>query len=185
MAQPKYTLNQNLTRVQEVKLDENLIILDTETTGFGRSAEVLQLGMIDGTGKVLWDELYDTVWTPTWEQAEEIHGISPEMVSNEDPIWVDMPEIRALLEGKSLAIFNAVYDSTVMPDGLTSAKEKLCIMNAFKHHTQSKKYNLILAAESFADYTFPEEDRHTAVGDCKATLAVLRWLQDTRDSLVI
>lgn len=175
----------NLSNLQNLVLDENVLILDTETTGFGRAAEVLSLGIIDGTGMEIWDGLYKPSWTESWEQAEEIHGISPAMVANQDYIYEDMPEIRKLLAGKTLVIFNASYDSTVMPDGLTSAQTKLCAMNAFKNFTGSKKYNLVLAAESFANYDFPEMDKHTALGDCKATLAVVQWLQAAKDEVII
>ena len=175
----------DLNALRAINLEEdrsNFVVLDTETTGFGRSAEVLELAIVDGEGDVLWDERYDTVWTPTWEQAQEIHGISPEDVMEKPVLWEDMAEIRQLLKGKTVLIFNRAYDEGIMPDGITTASNKLCVMKAFKQFTGSKKYNLLLASD-MAGYIFPEEDRHSAVGDCKATWAVVEWLMKEKESI--
>lgn len=175
----------NLRDLQNLRLDKDVIILDTETTGFGRGAEVLELGMIDGTGAVLWDERYKPLWNESWDDAQEIHGITPEAVMEKDSLWIYMPEIRAMLKGKTVIIFNSVYDSGIMPDGITTPAVKLCAMRAFKLFTGSKKYNLKLAAETFAGYEFAIDEQHTAIGDCRATLAVAQWMQAERDTFCI
>lgn len=62
---------------------EKVLIYDVETTGLSyEDDEILQLSIIDGTGKILFNEyIKPTYWT-LWEQAEAIHHISPEMVGN-------------------------------------------------------------------------------------------------------
>ena len=53
----------------------DVLILDSETTGLGGTAELVELAIIDTTGKVLFDELIKpTVSVPL--DASRIHGIT-------------------------------------------------------------------------------------------------------------
>ncbi len=56
------------------------VLLDTETTGLGDQAEVVQIGVINGAGKVLVDNRLVKPTLPIDPGAEAIHHISNAMV---------------------------------------------------------------------------------------------------------
>ena len=57
------------------------VILDFETTGLNAEYdEILQVSAIDQDGNVLINEYCKPKNINSWEDAEEIHGISPDMV---------------------------------------------------------------------------------------------------------
>lgn len=60
-----------------------IIVFDTETTGlYPNKDELLQISIIDGNGKQLFNEYIKPKKNTSWEEAQKINGISPEMVQN-------------------------------------------------------------------------------------------------------
>ena len=71
---------ERLNRIKNIPPDK-IICFDVETTGLNPYAdEILQLSIIDGNGEVLFNEYIKPQRLKTWENAQAIHGISPEMV---------------------------------------------------------------------------------------------------------
>src|SRR5206468_1775674 len=58
----------------------NWVILDTETTGFDRNAEVIQVGILSGQGEVVFDSLVKPLRPIPW-QTTQVHHITDRMVS--------------------------------------------------------------------------------------------------------
>ena len=54
------------------------VFLDTETTGLNllRRDEILQISLIEETGKVLFHSLLKPVIVDSWDEAQEINGIT-------------------------------------------------------------------------------------------------------------
>ncbi|MCX6056776.1 MAG: 3'-5' exonuclease, partial [Chloroflexi bacterium] len=61
------------------------IILDTETTGLDENAEVIQIGVTDGTGNVLMDNVACKPLRPIPAEATAIHHITNEMMKRAAP----------------------------------------------------------------------------------------------------
>jgi DNA polymerase III subunit epsilon len=160
---------------------EKYLILDTETTGLGENDVIVQIGILDLDGNVL----MDTLVKPTKRKrissdATEIHGISMEMLSNAPTLIELYPEFQRLVATKTLLIFNAEYDArlfrqTCEQDGLQLNNiEALCIMKAYSAYVG--EWNL-----KFNNYKYqklPEGD-HSAIGDCKATLKIIKEMAET------
>ena len=72
------------------------IILDTETTGLDENAEVIQIGVTDGAGNILMDNIACKPLRPIPAEATAIHHITNEMMENAAPFQsasrLPMPE---------------------------------------------------------------------------------------------
>jgi DNA polymerase III epsilon subunit-like protein len=110
-------MNQNGRRaaiqIAREKLTLNPVYLDTETTGIGPYDEIVDICIVDHDGQVLLDTLVKpTFRIPT--DAAAIHGISNEMVANA-PEWLDVwDEVRGILEGRHVGVYNADFDTRLI-----------------------------------------------------------------------
>jgi len=88
---------------------DKYVILDTETTGLGNDAEIVELGILSVTGEILYDGLIKpTKRIP--QDAIAIHGIKNEDVKN-SPSWFDVFEdVNKILEGKTILAYNSKFD---------------------------------------------------------------------------
>ncbi len=89
---------------------QSWVILDTETTGLDQKAEVIQIGVIDGAGNVLMDNVLLRPVRPIPPDATAIHHITNEMVANAPSFPNVLPALRDAVRGKLLVIYNAQYD---------------------------------------------------------------------------
>lgn len=105
------------------------LYLDTETTGFGHDAEIVEVAIIDANGRTLFESLVrPNQAIPT--DATRIHGITDAMVRNA-PFWPEVyPQVHALLENASgIVVYNAAFDRRIIDQvnrraGLVSARAK-------------------------------------------------------------
>jgi DNA polymerase-3 subunit epsilon len=89
------------------------VYLDTETTGLGPQAEIIEIGIIDDQGAVLFDSLVHPFGGIEWD-AFRVHGINQEMVANAPP-WSEVwPPVETLLEGRLAGIYNREFDLRLM-----------------------------------------------------------------------
>jgi DNA polymerase-3 subunit epsilon len=94
----------------------DVLILDTETTGFGDKAEVLEVAILDTTGAVRFESLS----MPEGEipsAASHIHGLTKEELEREKaPAWPDIHgEVSRLLANASVVLaWNASYDRRML-----------------------------------------------------------------------
>lgn len=156
------------------------VILDTETTGLGDKDVIVQIGIIDLDGNVLLDSLVK----PSKKKripsnATAIHGIKMEMLENQ-PSFKDLhKEFFKIIKSKTVLIYNAEYDArlitqTANQDGFKLINiDALCLMKAYaifvgdwSDYHQDYRYQKLPAGD------------HSAIGDCKATLKILKEMAD-------
>lgn len=92
---------------QDLATDPMLAVLDTETTSL--NGEVIELGIVDAWGRTLFDARMRPS-CPVTPEAQEIHGISDDDLAGLPTIAHFWPEIREVLRGRHVAIFNARFD---------------------------------------------------------------------------
>lgn len=174
-----------LKAFREALAGKNFLVLDTETTGI-KIGEIIQIAIISSAGETLVDSLVKPV-KPIPSDSTKIHGITDDMVKDA-PSWIDLaPNIKSILEGQLLVVYNATYDRGMMHQTAerhnlpkTEWKEIstwLCAMDAFSEfygewndYYQSYRWQKLSFAALHCGFT--AENAHTALGDCLMALDV-------------
>lgn len=89
--------------------DPRVVFLDTETTGLGGGAEVVDLAVVGRDGGILLETLVRPV-APIPPDASAIHGIGDADVAGA-PGWPEVHEgLCRLLAGRPVVVYNAAFD---------------------------------------------------------------------------
>jgi DNA polymerase-3 subunit epsilon len=168
-------------------LDEKSVILDTETTGLSRTDQLIEICILDFQGNILLNErVKPGPGRKVSKGASEVHGIKDRDLKNcrsWPDVYKDYVEITA---GKNIIAYNVSFDRRIIRQtceayGLTMKRRKWhCLMLAFSELAGRRRYfdgewdyrwhKLDTAAWAFD--VQPNDDAHSALGDCKTTLAV-------------
>ncbi|MBN3901717.1 3'-5' exonuclease [Serratia marcescens] len=168
-------------------LNRNCLVLDTETTGLDDKAEIIEIAVIDATGKVLLNTLVKPS-KPVPAEATAIHGITDEMVKDA-PTWPEVnPQLCSLISGKTIAIYNAEYDLRLLEqtDRIWKVTPKIsvtpqivCAMHEYAEFYGQKsdrggyKWQKLTAAAEQQGVII-EGTPHRALSDCLTTLGVIK-----------
>jgi len=167
----------------------NTVIVDTETTGLDKAAEVCEISIIDGhTGLTLLDTLIRPT-RPISPGAEKVHGISDAMVADA-PTWADIHGVVCrLLTGTTVIIYQQEFDLRLMKQSarandcrlpqLDSACAMLWLHDFLKTRTDPnpKWPKLTEAADMFG--VTPQGTAHRALCDAIMTRDVLLAVRET------
>lgn len=184
---PKVEADDEPVTFADVVRSGDFVVLDTETTGL-HDGEICEISIIASTGRVLLDTLVKTS-QPIPPDAQRIHGISDEMVQHA-PTWAKIgPQVRKLLMGQNVIIYNAVYDRKMMHKsderaGLDRVDYKAeavywCAMEAYAEHwgewnDYHGNYRWQKLTNAAAQQGVQIVNAHRAKGDCLMTLGVIR-----------
>lgn len=166
------------------------IVLDTETTGLrGWSDHLLTVGICDGEGKeVACFELCPPPECYEWPEAERVNGISPADTVGWPTIEDVRPELQRILDAAEVVIgYNVGFDleflkgaGIALPDC-----EYVDVMAMFAPVFGVRddfhggwRWQRLATAAAYVDHDWGSEGPHDALADCRATLAVLRWLEE-------
>ena len=156
------------------------LILDTETTGTGSDARVIELSIIDTEGSILFSQLFST-GEPLPEVIPGITGITDEMLEGMPSFGEKAEEIGAILNGKTIIGWNVSFDKRIVENEFASAG-KLALLfpagweDAMELYSLSqgkaKKWCKLIKAKE--EMEIGESQEHRATADCMDTLAVMR-----------
>jgi len=157
---------------------EKLAILDSETTGL-YGAEFVEVAVVDGNGEVLFESRVKPS-VPVEDGARAVHGISDEDLAGAPTFARVWPRLRQALIGRRLVIYNAAFDGPILADSCrkAGAKETIareCAMERWAEWVGEW-------SEWHGSYRWQKlpGGNHTALGDARATLAVLREMAGDR-----
>jgi DNA polymerase III subunit epsilon len=108
----------NLERAEVMKHAQSLIqlrpiYLDTETTGTGPAAEVIEVALVDQDGLVLLESLVKPKGLIEAD-AMRVHGITLGDVQGA-PTWRELwPQVESILSGRQVGIYNSEFDLRLM-----------------------------------------------------------------------
>jgi DNA polymerase III subunit epsilon len=172
---------------QSVVADPQVVYLDTETTGLDDTAEVIELAIIDADGNTLCNRRFKPAG-PIPADASAIHGIFDRDVAACSPLTDCWPEIRGLLRGTRVVVYNAEFDKRLIWQSLGHYRDLAhtaipgsweCAMEAYAawygawspwHGSYTYK------PLSFAAAATGDAPDHSALGDARACRAVVRRL---------
>jgi DNA polymerase-3 subunit epsilon len=165
-----------------VEHPQTWLVLDTETTGLGYEDEIVQIGLLAPDGTVLLDTLIRPT-KPIPAAATAIHGITNEHVQDAPTMTDVYITLQQVIGAKNLVIYNAEFDRRMLKQSLQArglpplglGRERfLCAMGEYatfcgewSNYFQSYKWQ-------------PLGGEHTAIGDCRACLAVIQRMAAAR-----
>ena len=181
-----------------------LAIFDTETTGVGPEAEIVEIAIVDNAGKVLLDSLVKPT-SPIPAEVTAIHGITDADVAGAPTILELWPQIEAAFDGRTLTSYNLAFDLRMIQQSLRHAginhlysrrvvftgnlrdELHLCIMDmyaplygAWNFQYQSYTWqSLGNAVEQCGLDSFSDGAAHRALADARAALDVLKYMGRT------
>ncbi len=93
--------------------EDDVVILDTETTGLELDDVIVEVAIIDMKGKVLLDQLVRPGRIIS-KAATAKHGIDYEMV-RKAPGWLEvLPHVVEVVSGKRIVAYNAAFDKRML-----------------------------------------------------------------------
>lgn len=183
----------SLKKLVQVVQGDDFVILDTETTGLGVSAEICQIAIINSSCVTLLDTLVKPI-RPIPFDAIRIHGITNDMVQD-SPTWLDIHDrVWELVQDQNVIVYNADYDFRLMAQSENAPEpfirndwstiKRFCAMDAYAEHVGdwndyhgNYRWQKLVDAAREARYRLPDGVKpHSAAADCLMTLAVCRFL---------
>jgi len=156
------------------------IILDTETTGLGTSDEIVQIAVLSHEGSVLLNTLVHPT-QPIPASATSIHGIKDIDVKNAPMFPEVFEQLKSILSGKTIVIYNAQYDLRLLNQTIAKYNLPPIKIDPKRVECAMLKYSAWIG-ELWEDGTYKWQrlkgGDHTAVGDCRATLRIIREMAD-------
>ncbi|MGI8643802.1 MAG: 3'-5' exonuclease [Thermomicrobiales bacterium] len=173
---------------RDVTSDRATLYLDTETTGIGKGAEIIEISIINGDGAVLLDTLVRPVGAID-PGAQRVHGIGIEHL-HDAPAWPPVHDtLCQLIRGQRVVVYNAAFDKGLVDQcgrrhGLTTpVSDWHCAMLKYaalkqqpgRYPGQYRWHKLEHAAASFG--TSP--GGHRALSDARACRVVVLGMAHT------
>ncbi|HBO33679.1 MAG TPA: hypothetical protein DD636_02905 [Anaerolineaceae bacterium] len=178
-----------LERARQV-IGLNPIFLDTETTGVGLYDLVIEIGIVDLEGNVLFNSLINP-GRPIPQDSSKVHGITDEMVAEAPSLKTAWSEIEDILHNRAIGMYNAEFDYRLMKQSADNAglpwsiqrDQAFCVMNMFaawygewNRRANNFRSQKLEFAGKFCGIDLP--NNHQAVDDAKLTAALLKYLAE-------
>ena len=146
-------------------IDNDPVVLDTETTGLGIGAQVIEIALVDMAGNVLFNSRLNPS-VPIEPEAFNVHGISEQSLINA-PIWSDIyPTLQQVIGKRPLVIYNAKFDLRVMKQTAIAFNDDVTWLSELDTHCA-----MALAADFFG-----ATNRHGSISLSSAAMAAdVEW----------
>ena len=172
-------------------LELDLVIFDTETTGLGPDAEIVEIAALKVDGTVLLDTLVEPRQSIP-PSATAVHGITDEDAAGSPPIEAVLPRISG--RDWRLASYNLAFDERLIRRSLDlggpahagswylPAERSHCLMEMYaRYHGAWSDYHHSYTFQSLGNALAQcglefEGQPHRAMTDAKAAAALLRYM---------
>ena len=161
---------------------DDVLIVDTETTGLGENAEVIEVAVIDTAGHVRLNALaLPQAPGEIPAQALRVHGISrADLARGGARPWTEVHEelVGVLAPAKFVLAYNVAFDQRLLQQtaerhGLAIPKKRWrCIRNDYRMLMAGRQLHLAQAVEREGVRGIPGR-AHRALHDCRRVLGVM------------
>jgi DNA polymerase-3 subunit epsilon len=152
------------------------VILDTETTGISAYDEIVQVAILSYNGKPLLDTLVHPT-QPIPFDATAIHGITSDDVKDA-PLFPEVyGKIEEIIGGRTIVIYNASFDVRLIRQSLAKHNLVPGELNLDYVDCAMRMYSAWVGEPwPYGGYKWQklESGDHTALGDCLATLKLIK-----------
>lgn len=143
-------------------------VIDTETTGFGKTDRLVEIAVVIVEGKEIVQE-WETLINPDRDISNtNIHGINSELVSLAPSFLEINSEISRLINGTVLVAHNLSFDQRMLEQEFARIKKSIDFGKGFCT-LQSTKVKLAVACEQ---YGIVNQSAHRALTDARATALI-------------
>ena len=156
-----------------------IIVIDTETTDkYPSTAELLQVSIISGSERVLFNEYIKPTYATSWPDAMRVNHISPDMVKNCKTIGYYVPKIQKIIDSADIVVgYNLIkFDIPVLENAGISFRDNIVDVYIERKNDPIERHRLVDVAKSLG-YTF---NPHDSLEDCKATLHIYNKTHSTK-----
>ena len=181
----------DIEKIKRIPLDQ-ILVLDTETTGVDASAEVLQFSALWADGREAMNIYIKPTHTTEWPRAMSVNHISPQDVAKCPEISEVKEKIEALMrQSKAIVGYNLPFDLGMLwHNGVTLPSEEsvkyIDLMRPFAEvygeyslvYGDYKWQKLITCAKY---YGYQGDGWHDSLADTKATLHCFKAMLDSGD----
>lgn len=164
------------------------LYLDTETTGFGSDDVVIEIGIVDAKGDLVFESLVNPN-KPIPKESSAINGITDEMVADA-PTWKDIWEkVDQVLKNRIVGIYNAEFDLRLLKQTHNYCcgawnfdnRKAFCAMRMYAAfygdwNPRSNGYRLQKLEQAGRNCQIALPNSHHAVDDARLTAAVMEYI---------
>ena len=170
--------------IQALKQLDDFTVLDCESTGVGKKAEVCELAIVDfKTGTTLFNSLIHPHCLEGYEvsKAREVNGITQEELTHAPILPQKWDEILSILTSKHVTVFNASFDiplirgSAQIWDIEVPPIPATCLMKIATSFLERDFY--VSLDEAMAYFCVDNSSRHRALGDTLATVEIVKAMK--------
>jgi DNA polymerase-3 subunit epsilon len=178
---PDYDRNTAAQWAADLMQRNDWVIFDTETTGLTLTAEIIQVGVLSPAGHVLMNTLVRPVGIIE-KAAQAVHGITAEKAARGQPFPAVYRQLVELFRDRQVIIYNADFD------------RRMLFQCAGRHNIEyvpiTTSCAMLQYARWFGDWNAERGTYrwqrlsggdHTAIGDCRAVLALIQQMAATFD----
>lgn len=167
------------------KSPQDVVVLDTETTGLGEKDEIVQIAIVDICGMPLLDTLLSLSGRKAIPRdASSYHGIRTKDLEGHPCYEEISPLLRSILKNKTVVAYNAEYDFRMM-------RQSAAIRGGYEPIASQWQCAMKMYAMFYGDYSRRHGDytwkklpgtSHVATSDAFATISVLKRMAEFADA---
>jgi len=151
-------------------LNSNAVILDTETTGGAKTDQIIQLSIIDMAGKTLFDSLLKPTCAIN-PFAAKVHNLTDRHLRNAPPFTDVYEVVKSVLNERTVIAYNAPFDKRQLVQTATAFKLDAAWVERLDWQCAMRAHAEYLGVKQGPGL---EGGDHSALGDCLATLKLIR-----------
>lgn len=161
------------------------VYLDTETTGTGPQAEVIEVALVNDDGAVLFNSLVRPRGA-IHPDAARVHGITPAQLASAPPWSAVWSEVAPLISGRRVGTYNAEFDLRMLRQSHQRSwmrwdveeNKFFCIMKLYARFQgewdrKRNAYRNISLEVAGQQCNIPIPNSHRAVDDARLARALL------------